>query len=90
MNDDRASWADTALCHFRGATGADREDAVGDMLCNLMHWCDLNNFDFELALYRAGGHYIAENYVRRSGTQAMTSCGTGGIHGILGNVESVT
>lgn len=60
MNDDRASWAALALRHFRRATGADREDALGDLICNLMHWCDRNNFDFELALYRARGHYMAE------------------------------
>jgi hypothetical protein len=59
MNDDRASWAGIALHHFRRATGAGREDAVGDLLCELMHWCDRNNFDFELAPYRARGRYIA-------------------------------
>jgi hypothetical protein len=60
QNDDRASWAAVALRQFQCATGADYEDALGDLLCDLMHWSDRNNFDFELALERARGHYEAE------------------------------
>lgn len=60
MNDDRAEWAACALRHFQCTTGSDYEDALGDLLCDLMHWCDRNNFDFELALFRARGHYRAE------------------------------
>jgi hypothetical protein len=59
-NDDRAAWAGSALRHFQRATGADYEDALGDLLCDLMHWSDRNNFDFEAALFRAQGHYRAE------------------------------
>jgi len=60
MNDDRAQWAQAALRAFRKATGADAEEALGDLLCDLMHWSDRNNFDFEAALDRARMHYEAE------------------------------
>ena len=60
QNDDRAKWAATALRAFRKATGADEEDALGDLLADLMHWSDRNNFDFDAALDRARMHYEAE------------------------------
>jgi hypothetical protein len=60
MNDDRAKWAQAALRAFRKATGADAEEALGDLLTDLMHWSDRNNFDFDAALDRARMHYEAE------------------------------
>lgn len=60
MNANRAEWAAAALYEFRRLTGADYEDALGDLLCDLMHWSDSNNFDFEAALFRAQMHYQAE------------------------------
>jgi hypothetical protein len=36
------------------------KSSLGDLLCDLMHWADRNNFDFEVALIRAQGHYEAE------------------------------
>jgi hypothetical protein len=60
MNAESARCAASALRHFRRMTGADREDALGDLLCDLMHWCDRSNFDFELALYRARRHHTEE------------------------------
>lgn len=60
MNGDRAEWAGTGLRHFQCTTGTDYEDALGDLLCDLMHWSDRNNFDFEAALFRARMHYEAE------------------------------
>jgi hypothetical protein len=60
QNDDRATWAATALRAFRKATGTDEEDALGDLLADLMHWSDRNNFDFDAALDRARMHYEAE------------------------------
>jgi len=60
MTDDRAKWAQAALRAFRKATGADDEGALGDLRCDLMHWSDRNNFDFEAALDRARSHYGAE------------------------------
>jgi hypothetical protein len=60
MNGDRAQWAAAALRKFQRATGCDYEDSLGDLLSDLMHWTDRNNFDFEAALCRARGHYEAE------------------------------
>jgi hypothetical protein len=60
MNSDRAEWAASALRQFQCVTGTDYEDSLGDLLCDLMHWCDRNNFDFEAAFSRARGHYEAE------------------------------
>lgn len=57
MNDDRASWAGYALKTFQDVTGADGEDALSDLLCDLMHLCDrrpdLGNFDAMLERARA-------------------------------------
>jgi hypothetical protein len=60
MNGDRAKWAKAALRAFRKATSADEEEALGDLLCDLMHWSDRNNMDFDAALDRARMHYEAE------------------------------
>jgi hypothetical protein len=60
MNFDRASWADKAISAFRDATGTDREDALGDLLADLMHWADRTGYGFDEALDRARGHYGAE------------------------------
>lgn len=60
MNDDRAEWAGTALNAFQRLTGTDDEDALGDLLCDLMHWCDRNGCEFDAALSRARMHYYAE------------------------------
>ena len=60
MNGDGAEWAAAALRQFQRATGCDYEDSLGDLLSDLMHWSDRNNFDFEAALCRARGHYEAE------------------------------
>jgi hypothetical protein len=52
-NGDRTGWAASALRQFQCATGCDYEDSLGDLLCDLMHWSNRNNFDFEAALCRA-------------------------------------
>ena len=59
-NDDRAEWAFAALAAFRDATGTDEEDALGDLLTDLRHWADRNNYDFDAAMDRANHHYQAE------------------------------
>jgi hypothetical protein len=59
-NDDRAEWAAVALDALQRLTGTDDEDALGDLLCNLMHWCDRNECGFNAALSRARLHYEAE------------------------------
>jgi hypothetical protein len=60
MNASRAKWAGAALRQFQCVTGTDDEDALGDLLCDLMHWSDRNNYDFDLALARAQGNYEEE------------------------------
>jgi hypothetical protein len=59
-NLERANWADKAVLAFREQTGCDHEDALADLLCDLMHWADVQNFDFDMALDRARMHYEAE------------------------------
>ena len=60
MNGDRALWAAAALHRFQQENGSDDETALGDLLCDLMHWCDRNNDDFEASLSAARMHYEAE------------------------------
>ena len=59
-NADRAAWADEAIRCFQSTTGTDWEDAVADLLCDLMHLCDREAFKFEKELDRARMHYEAE------------------------------
>ena len=63
MNEDRAAWAGSALQNFKQTTGTDLEDSLGDLLADLMHWADRNDFDFGLAIDRARYHYLAETGV---------------------------
>jgi hypothetical protein len=60
MNDARSSWADAAIAAFQDETNTDIEDAVADLLCDLMHWCDRNMFDFDRELERGKNHYEEE------------------------------
>ena len=60
QNDDRASWASTALIAFKSETGSDDEDAMSDLLCDMMHLADREGEDFTTDLRRAAGHYVAE------------------------------
>ena len=59
-NAARAEWAHRAVLTFEGATGADREDALCDLLSDLMHWCNVYGQDFDRELRRAREHYAAE------------------------------
>ncbi len=56
MNDNRAEWAVAALRHFQCTTGCDCDDSLGDLLGDLMHRSDRNNFDFEAALVTGADH----------------------------------
>lgn len=75
MNDRRAAWAGRAIAAFREATGTDEEDALGDLLADLIHWSDRSNFDFELALDRARGHYAAETTACQA-AESVACCST--------------
>jgi hypothetical protein len=59
-NHDRAAWAKVALDAFMRETGTDLEDALYDLLCDLMHLSDRVPFDFEAALIHAKDLYLAE------------------------------
>jgi hypothetical protein len=59
-NLDLAEWAAAALRHFQCVTGTEHEDALSDLLCDLMHWSDREDIDFQNALDTARMHYEAE------------------------------
>ena len=60
INDDRFKWAGAALGTFMLATGTDIEDALADLLADLMHWANQNHVDFDLELQRGRDHYEVE------------------------------
>jgi hypothetical protein len=60
MNGRRSFWAALAVRCFQRATGTDDGDAVADLLCDLMHFCDRRKFVFNDELERARRHYLAE------------------------------
>lgn len=57
MNGERARFAGVALEHV---CGTDREDSLSDLLCDLMHWADRNDLDFQNELERAIRNYHSE------------------------------
>lgn len=59
-NNDRAEWAAAVLRHFQCITGTDYDDALADLLCDLHHWCDRENTNFQSVLDSARQHYDAE------------------------------
>lgn len=63
QNGDRAMWAENALEYFQGETGTDSEDAICDLICDLMHLCDRKPEEYgtwERGLKRGAGHYHEE------------------------------
>jgi hypothetical protein len=60
QNKDRAIWAGVALAAFQSITGTDDCDAIKDLLCDLMHYCQQNGQDFDVALDAARHHHTAE------------------------------
>lgn len=60
QNKDRAQWAQTAIDAFQDETGTKDGDALKDLLCDLMHLCDREKADFDVALDAARHHYVAE------------------------------
>ena len=63
-NGERAGWARTAVDAFVADTGTDEEDALCDLLCNLMHLADFEGWDFSSEYGRALLHYEAEQSER--------------------------
>ena len=60
LNANRARWAAIVLAEFQRQTGSDPEDAVSDLLADLMHWCDRSGQEFHDELCRAFHHYEEE------------------------------
>jgi len=60
MNEWRSTIAGLAIASFMAATGSDLEDALPDLLADLMHWSDRQGCDFDAMLERAKFHYEAE------------------------------
>lgn len=60
LNANRARWAAIVLAEFQRQTGSDPEDAVSDLLADLMHWCDRSGQEFNDELRRALHHYEEE------------------------------
>jgi len=67
-NAQRAGWAYTALEAFANETGQltsgdfehDMPSVIGDLLANLMHYCEQEKIDFSLCLARGQGHFRHE------------------------------
>lgn len=69
-NYDRAWWADEALNAFRRACPGDDDATLGDLLCDLRHWADLNGKDFGRINRNAKAMYRTE--VREDGGRCKT------------------
>ncbi|QDT53000.1 hypothetical protein Pan44_10150 [Caulifigura coniformis] len=65
MNDRRAAGAARALAVFRGATGSGLDDSLGDLLADLIRWCDRHQCDFDVTLDRARIRYAEETGAER-------------------------
>ncbi len=84
-NADRALWGTLAVVSFASVTGqsedsqTDPETVLGDLLADLMHWCDAQkasgsleeSLDFESALKRARNHYKEERVEEREQLRAL-------------------
>jgi hypothetical protein len=59
LNSARAEWAQAAIIAFRKVTGAE-EEALSDLLCDLMHLADRQGENFYASLGRAINNYVEE------------------------------
>ena len=59
-NYDRAEWAAKTLDAFMSIVRTDPEDALGDLLCDLRHWCDREGVDFDAVVASSGRMYRTE------------------------------
>lgn len=69
-NSWRADTAQKVLNAFIQETDVDKEDAPGDLLASLTHWCDREGCDFDLALDRARAHHAEESSEKKPGLWA--------------------
>ena len=59
-NDDRADWAQAAINAFQAVTRTDDEDAVPDLIADLLHLAVRQGLDPQLMLDRAQSNFEAE------------------------------
>lgn len=59
-NNDRAYWALKAVQEFMRQTGTDREDAVVDLICDLLHLARSDGDDPRAVIDTALMHFEAE------------------------------
>ncbi|MBU2582731.1 MAG: hypothetical protein KJ622_13545 [Alphaproteobacteria bacterium] len=59
-NQRRAARASIALAAYRTATGTEPDDALCDLLADLMHWANQHGFDFAGDYDMARCHFDAE------------------------------
>lgn len=59
-NEKRADWAQLAVDRFRRACSTDKEDAIADLITNLLHLADREGFDPIHQLERGRMNYEAE------------------------------
>lgn len=59
-NQKRAANAAKAITTYKKEAGTDMESVLSDLLCDLIHWADVENYDFHAALERAKVHYKTE------------------------------
>ncbi len=62
-NEKRAEWAEVAIAAFAAEVrmhGEESETIITDLLCDLMHFCNLNGIDFQGCVEMAEGNYREE------------------------------
>jgi hypothetical protein len=63
MNDARAEWAGECIALFSEITGSENgQEAMGDLLADMFHWCDRNGLDMEQMFDSARRCYREETY----------------------------
>jgi hypothetical protein len=60
LNSARAEWAQAAIIAFRKVTGTEEEEALSDLLCDLMHLANRQGENFYESLGRAINNYVEE------------------------------
>ena len=56
----RVEWARTAVDTFQSVCRTDDDDALCDLLCDLMHLADAEGWQLDTELSRTRGHYEYE------------------------------
>lgn len=72
-NAQRAEWGAIALQAFMDATRVDEDEALGDLLCSLMHYCREEDIQFLAHLNQGALHFQAEIEIEEEGEDADPS-----------------